>query len=113
MLKITEAPSFGHSNMPRRWTMLSGAIKESCLARVRRGLVLIQKGEGGDKGGDSSLYFGWRLEVEEGWRNEAGRGLREQWIVGGGSGRIDCIRRRHVLTIQEWMEEGGDGVVRG
>jgi hypothetical protein len=36
-------------------------------------LVLIQKGEGGDKGGDSSLYFGWRLEVEEGWRDEAGR----------------------------------------
>jgi hypothetical protein len=93
--------------------MLSGAIKESRLARVRRGLVLIQKGEGGDKGGDSSLYFGWRLEVEEGWRNEAGRVLREQWIVGGGLGKIGCIRRRHVLTIQEWMEEGGDGVVGG
>ena len=97
--------------------MLSGAIKESRLARVGRGLVLIQKGEGGDKGGDkggdSSLYFGWRLEVEEGWRNEAGRVLRELWIVGGGLGRIGCIRRRHVLTIQEWMEEGGDGVVGG
>ena len=53
--------------------MLSGAIKESRLARVRRGLILIQKGEGGDKGGDSRLYFGWRLEVEEGWRDEAGR----------------------------------------
>ena len=62
----------GHSNMPRRRSMLSGAIKESRLARVRRGLILIQKGEGGDKGGDSSLYLGWRLEVEEGWRNEAG-----------------------------------------
>ena len=73
-----------------------------------------KKGEGGDKGGDSSLYLGWRLEVEEGWRNEAGRVLsREQWIVGGGLGRIRCIKRRHVLTIQEWMEEGGDGVVRG
>ena len=94
--------------------MLGGAIKESRLARVRRGLMLIQKGEGGDKGGDSSLYLGWRLEVEEGWRNEAGRVLsREQWIVGGGLGRIRCIKRRHVLTIQEWMEEGGDGVVRG
>ena len=61
--------------MPRRWTLLSGAIKESRLARVGRGLVLIQKGEGGDKGGDSSLYFEWRLEVEEGRRNE-GRVLR-------------------------------------
>jgi len=46
--------------------MLSGAIKESHLARVRRGLTLIQKGEGGDKGGDNSLYFGGRLKVEEG-----------------------------------------------
>ena len=101
--------------MPRRWTLLSGAIKESRLARVGRGLVLILKGEGGDKGRDSILYFGWRfrLEVEEGWRNEAGRVLREQWIVGGGLGRIGCIRRRHVLTIQKWMEEGGDGVVGG
>ena len=82
--------------------MLGGAIKESRLARVRRGLILIQKGEGGDKGGDSSLYFGWRfrLEVEEGWRNEAGGVLGEEWIPGGGLGRIGCIRRRRVLTIQ-------------
>ena len=80
--------------------MLGGAIKESRLARVRRGLILIQKGEGGDKGGDSSLNFGWRLEVEEGRRNEAGGVLREEWIPGGGLGRIGCIRRRRVLTIQ-------------
>jgi hypothetical protein len=51
--------------------------------------------------------------VAGGWRNEAGRVLREQWIVGGGLGRIGCIRRRHVLTIQKWMEEAGDGVVGG
>ena len=96
--------------------MLGGAIKESRLARVRRGLVLIQKGVGGDKGGDSSLYLSWRLKVEEqGWRDEAGRVFlfREQWIIGGGLGRIRCIRRRHVLTIQEWLEEGGEGVVGG
>jgi len=71
--------------------MLSGAIKESRLALDRRGLVLIQEGEGGDKGRDSSLYLRWGLEVEEGWRNEAGRVIREQWIVGGGLGRIVWI----------------------
>ena len=59
--------------------MLGGAIKESRLARVRRGLIFIQKGEGGDKGGDSSLYSSWTLEVEERWRDEAGRVFREQW----------------------------------
>jgi len=81
--------------------MLSGAIKESRLARDRRGLVLIQEGEGGDKGRDSSLYLRWGLEVEEGRRNEAGRVIREQWIVGGGLGRIVIvwIRRGYVLTI--------------
>ena len=83
--------------------MLSGAIKESRLARDRRGLVLIQEGEGGDKGRDSSLYFRWGLEVEEGWRNEAGRVIREQWIVGGGLGRIGWIRRRYVLTIMYFL----------
>jgi hypothetical protein len=67
--------------------MLSGAIKESRLARVRRGLILIKKGEGGDKGGDSSLYFGWRLEVEEGWRNETA-GVLRGGTVDGGLGRI-------------------------
>ena len=67
--------------------MLSGAIKESHLARVRRGLTLIQKGEGGDKGGDSSLYFGGGLKVKEGWRNEAA-GVIRGGIVGGGLGRI-------------------------
>ena len=67
--------------------MLSGAIKESHLARVRRGLTLIQKGEGGDKGGDNSLYFGGRLKVEEGWRN-GGAGVIRGGIIGGGLGRI-------------------------
>ena len=70
--------------------MLSGAIKESRLARDRRGLVLIQEGEGGDKGRDSSLYLRWELEVEEGWsmehgpwRNKAGRVIREHLDWGG------------------------------
>tara|TARA_B100000524_G_scaffold63862_1_gene29515 strand:- start:743 stop:949 length:207 start_codon:yes stop_codon:yes gene_type:complete len=67
--------------------MLSGAIEESRLARVRCGLILIQKGEGGDKGGDSSLYFGGGLKVKEGWRNEAA-GVIRGGIVGGGLGRI-------------------------
>ena len=61
-------------------------------------LVLIQEGEGGDKGRDSSLYLRWGLEVEEGWsmqehgpwRNEAGRVIREHldWggLVGSGEG---------------------------
>ena len=48
---------------------------------IYRGLILIQKGEGGDKGGDSSLYFGWRLEVEEGWRNEAAGVLEEELLA--------------------------------
>jgi len=67
--------------------MLGGAIKESRLARVRRGLILIQKGEGGDKGGDSSLYLGGGLKVEEGWRN-GGSGVIRGGIIGGGLGRI-------------------------
>ena len=54
---------------------------------IYRGLILIQKGEGGDKGGDSSLYFGGGLKVKEGWRNEAA-GVIRGGIVGGGLGRI-------------------------
>ena len=52
-IEIAELLRLGHSNMPRRRSMLVRAIEESRLARVRRGLMLIiQKGEGGDKGGD-------------------------------------------------------------
>ena len=65
MLEAAESLGLGHSNMPRRRSMLSEAIEESRLARVRRGLILFQKGEGGDEGGDSSLYFGGGLKVTE------------------------------------------------
>jgi len=42
--------------------MLSGAIEESRLARVGRGLIHIQNGEGGNKGGDGSLHFGGAMD---------------------------------------------------
>ena len=60
--------------MPRRRSKLSGAIEESRLARVRSGLIHIQKGEGGNNnGGDRSLNFGGALKVKERRRDEAAR----------------------------------------
>ena len=81
--------------MPRRWTLLSGAIKESRLARVGRGLVLIQKGEGGDKGREQetaacTLDGDWKLRRDGGMRRgeclENNGSLAVAWGGVGASG---------------------------
>ena len=60
--------------MPRRRCSLSGIIKESHFASDGRGLIHIQKGEGGNNnGGDRSLNFGGALKVKERRRDEAAR----------------------------------------
>ena len=52
------------------------------------------------------------LKVKERRRDEAARVIR-RGIVGDEVRRIWQFRRGHVLTIQEWIEEGGAGVMRG
>ena len=59
--------------MSRRRSLLSGAIKESRLARAGRGLIQVQNAEGGNKGGDSRLNFGGGLKVKGRRRDEAAR----------------------------------------
>ena len=61
LLELSESLGLRHSNMTRRRSVLSGAIEESRLARVGRGLIHIQNGEGGNKGRDGSLNYGGGL----------------------------------------------------
>ena len=75
--------------------MLSGAIEESRLARVRGGLKSIKKGEGGDKRRDGFLCVGGGLAVEKARRDEAER-VTHGWGVRGGLGWNWGLRRRIV-----------------
>ena len=99
LLKIAEPLHLRNFDKPCRRSMLSGAIEESRIARVRGGLKTIKEGEGRDKRRDGGLGVGGRLTVETTRRDEAVRVTHAGRGVGGGLERNWGLGRGTILTV--------------